>query len=111
MTDTSRWISKKDGITTITLKGQKVTSKSGRKQYNPVVIPLDIVNTSFLSEELQDNLDNIDKIILNKVWYNENKKYNADITVIDKNADMILPSDTFCKIKKYLSYKKRICRY
>lgn len=99
-------ISKKDGITTITLKGQKVTSKSGRKQYNPVVIPLDIINTSFLSEKLQDNLDNIDKIILTKVWYNENKKYNADITVIDKNGNRIpqtveLNSDPLTKISLY----------
>lgn len=99
-------ISKKDGITTITLKGQKVTSKSGRKQYNPVVIPLDIINSSWLSEELQDNLDNIDKIILKKVWYNENKKYNADITVIDKNGNKIpqtveLNSDPLTKISLY----------
>ena len=99
-------ISKKDGITTITLKGQKVTSKSGRKQYNPVVIPLDIINSSYLSEELQDNLDNIDKIILKKVWYDENKKYNADITVIDKNGNKIpqtvkLNSDPLTKISLY----------
>lgn len=99
-------ISKKDGITTITLKGQKVTSKSGRKQYNPVVIPLDIIDTSFLSEELQDNLDNIDKVILKKVWYDENKKYNADITVIDKNGNRIpqtvkLNSDPLTKISLY----------
>ena len=87
-------VSEKDGIKTTKLKGIKVSTKSGRQQYNPVVIPFDTIDIASLSETYIESQEDIDKIILNEVKESSNK-ITGEITIVEKDGTRIPQSVIF----------------
>lgn len=81
-------ISEKDGITTTKVKGIKIITPSNRRSYNPVTIPLSIVDEDTMTEGLKTDTNAI--AILNEVRFN-GTNYAGEITIrtVDKNNNRI----------------------
>lgn len=81
-------ISEKDGITTTKVKGIKIIKSSNRRNYNPVTIPLSILDEDTLAEGLKTDTNAI--AILNEVRFN-GTNYAGEITIrsVDENNNRI----------------------